>query len=66
MLTRYWIAKLIRIFLITALLLLIVERLQDGRDYASVFLWAAIAGVGGASLSTYWAYKKSCGLPPRA
>ncbi|MDQ6718126.1 MAG: hypothetical protein M3Z17_07240 [Gemmatimonadota bacterium] len=66
MLIRFWIRRFVRIFLIVAAALLLVERLKGGSDYTSVALWSAIAGVVSASLATYWAYKKSCGLPPRA
>jgi uncharacterized membrane protein len=67
-LALFWLRRFTIVFVVAALGLSLVERLQQGEtaSYASALGWSALAGVIAASLATYWAYKRSCALPPRS
>ncbi|MPZ21743.1 MAG: hypothetical protein GEV06_28225 [Luteitalea sp.] len=64
----FWLRRFAIIFVSAGLGLGLVERAQQGSaaSYASVVAWSALAAGVAASLATYWAYKRSCALPPRS
>lgn len=65
MLFRFWLQRAALVFIVAAILLGIAEYLQRGSlaGLASVLIWSAVAALVAASLTTYWSYKRACGLP---
>jgi len=62
-LTIFWCKRFIQIAVIVAVILFVVEYFKTQVMSASaleVLFWSWLAGVVGASTSTYWAYKKHC------
>lgn len=66
LLAPFWLRRFLRLFLIVALALGLMDILQSGwqqADIPGVLAWAALAGALAASINTWWAWKHQCGLP---
>lgn len=66
MLLVYWFRRCGRVLVIVALILAAVQWLRDGAvDWVEVLFWSALPAVLSASINTWWARTRGCGLPRR-